>query len=304
MSGAIDRRAGEIIASTAPKTERDDEERPERARLDLAVDDEGDRAGDPTEQEQCGDPPAVESVGDPAADEEQQDRRDELGETDPADVEFVARDVEGLLEQHRDEEVQADRGERRRQQVPPHGRVPQDVPSAGHGGTLPTRPDPAPRSPARHASFATRNRRPGRRFVVTNVVVECQASVDSASVSASASESVRARARVRRIRRSGSGSGRGPRRRRRSLSIRVVGGDLVGDGEREHGDHDQHHQPAEAVDGVTEGSADHECGRPDVERAPVDERSPPRRLEVLQHRGQRRRCRATSQTMPRRGRRR
>ncbi len=117
--------------------ERDHEQRPERSGLDLAVDHERHRARHPAEEEQRGDPPPVETVGHPSADEEEQHGRDELGETDPSDVEFVAGDVERLLEQDGDEDVQADGGERGGPQVSAYGRVPQDVASTGHGGTLP-----------------------------------------------------------------------------------------------------------------------------------------------------------------------
>ena len=113
--------------------ERDEEQRPDRARVDLAVHDQGHRTPGPTEQEQAGHATPVEAVGHPTTDEDEQHGRDELGEPDPPDVEFVARDVEGLLEQDGDQDVDADRGEGRRPQVAPDGRVPQDISGAGHG---------------------------------------------------------------------------------------------------------------------------------------------------------------------------
>ena len=87
--------------------EREDEQRPHRCPVDLAVDEEARRhAGDPGEQEERRDPPAVESVGHPAAHQHQQHGGNELREPDESDVERVAGDVEGLLEQHRDQDVQ------------------------------------------------------------------------------------------------------------------------------------------------------------------------------------------------------
>ncbi len=148
-SGAIDRRAGEIIASTAPNTNammKSGQIVPGSIWLYTT------RAiAQPTRpnRNSAGHPATVEAVGDPAAHEHEQHGRDELGEADESDVEFVAGDVERLLEQHRDQDVDADRGERRRPQVSPDGRVPQDISGTGHDGTLPTR------AAAPHSSFAS-----------------------------------------------------------------------------------------------------------------------------------------------------
>ena len=120
-SGAIERRDGASIASAAPNTNAIANKRPHRSRSELAVDHETDGTQRPGEQEERRDPTAVEPVGDPPADQHEHHGGDELGETDESDGEGVAGDVERLLEQHRDQDVHPDRGERRRQQVSPHG---------------------------------------------------------------------------------------------------------------------------------------------------------------------------------------
>ena len=205
--------------------ERDHEQRPERSGLDLAVDDERDGARHPAEQEQRGDPPPVETVGHPSADEEEQHGGDELGESDPSDVEFVAGDVERLLEQDRDEDVQADGGERGRPQVTANGRVPQDVASTGHGGTLP---------------IGTPH--PGR---------------GSAPVQADSGGGVGAGLVGRLVGRLDVLVGRRRDRLESIVSVdgvvRIVGGDLVRHRQREHRADRQHHQATEAVDRVTRG---------------------------------------------------
>ena len=126
------------MASAAPNTNAISEQWPHDARVPAAVDDERDGADSPTEQEQRRDAAAVEPVRDPPGHEDEEDRRDELGQPDDADVELVARDVEHLLEQHRDEHVETDGRQRRRHQISTHGRLLQDLPGAGHAGTLVT----------------------------------------------------------------------------------------------------------------------------------------------------------------------
>ncbi len=54
---------------------------------------------------------SIESVGDRPAHQHQEERGNELSEADEPDVEFIAGDVEDLLEQHGDQQVLADRGE-------------------------------------------------------------------------------------------------------------------------------------------------------------------------------------------------
>ena len=209
ISGAIERRAGEIIASTAPITNAMTNSGHIVPGSIWLYTTRADRAPGPTEQEQAGHAPPVEAVGHPAADEDEQHGRDELGEPDPADVEFVARDVEGLLEQDRDEDVEADRGERRRPQVAPDGRVPQDVSGAGHGGTLPTS------TAAAHPSFASENPA-GHRIPDANVDRGVQSASTYSSIGVGIDVEGVDVADHRRRRRSP------PRRRRRDAKISSV----------------------------------------------------------------------------------
>ena len=116
--------------------EGDQEQRPDDAGVRSAVEQEGDRTGGTTEEEQRRDPPTIEPVGDVSGDQDQQDGGDELGEADQTDVEFVAGDVEHLLEQDRDEDVVADGGERRRTQIATDGGVSKYPSSVGHPGKL------------------------------------------------------------------------------------------------------------------------------------------------------------------------
>ena len=77
------------------------EEWPDRGRFGERVQRESDGAAHFTEGRDRSDDASIETVGDRSGDENQQSRREELGQTEKADVEFTSGDVVDLLAQRR-----------------------------------------------------------------------------------------------------------------------------------------------------------------------------------------------------------
>ena len=123
-----------------PHRRRDREHRQDTRGVVHAVERECDGAHAAGEDEHRAHTATVEPVRHPAADEHEHHGRDELGETEQADREFVAGDVVRLLEQHRHHQVEADRAERGRDEVLPDRPLAKNVAGAAHPAEATDRP--------------------------------------------------------------------------------------------------------------------------------------------------------------------